>query len=63
MLKTHKNLRECCNWLERSQIQTLLEGNGMAVYDTESNEDLIDTLVQCVEDGDIEEQTIRDLIE
>ena len=58
-----KNLRTCINWLERSQIVDFLEGNGMAVMDDEDTEDLRDTLFQCVEDGDIEEASIRDLVE
>jgi len=41
------------NWLERAKIQELLEGNGMAVYDSESTDDLKATLIQCVEDGEI----------
>lgn len=41
------------NWLDRSKIQALLEGNGMAVYDSESTDDLRDTLRECVADGDI----------
>jgi hypothetical protein len=58
-----KNMRECINWLNREQITELLENNGMAVYDNETTEELEGTLSQCVEDGDIEEQTIRDLVE
>ena len=41
------------NWLDRKDIVKLLEGNGMACYDSESTDDLRDTLRQCVEDGDI----------
>jgi hypothetical protein len=58
-----KNMRECINWLNREQITELLENNGMAVYDNETTEELEESLSQCVEDGDIEEQTIRDLVE
>lgn len=58
-----KNMRECINWLDREQITELLENNGMAVYDSETTDELEDALFQCVEDGDIEEQTIRDLVE
>ena len=58
-----KNLRSCINWLNREQITELLEGNGMAVYDTESTNDLEDTLFECVQAGDISEETIRDLVE
>ncbi len=41
------------NWLDREKVVTLLEGNGMACYDTESTDDLKETLRQCVTDGDI----------
>jgi len=58
-----KNIRECCNWLDRAKIQELLEANGMAVYDTEPDDSLRDTLAQCVEAGDIDEQVIRDLVD
>ncbi len=47
------------NWLDREQIVQLLEGNGMACYDSESTDNLRETLRQCVQDGDIilDEQT------
>ena len=56
------NIRECINWLDRSQIQEFLERNGMAVYDYESIEELKDTLYQCIEAGDIPENDIKDLV-
>ena len=58
-----KNLKECINVLSREQIQSLLESNGMAVYDTESTEDLEETLLQCTEDGNFEEDEIRSMAE
>ena len=57
------DLRTCINWLNRDQIQTLLESNGMAVYDSESMEDLKDTLQECVKSGDIDKDEIRSLVE
>lgn len=41
------------NWMERSEIQALLESAGFAVYDNESDEDLREALYQAVEAGDI----------
>ena len=41
------------NWLSRDQVVSLLEGNGMACYDTESIDDLKESLRACIEDGDI----------
>jgi len=41
------------NWFDRHEIESLLEGNGMACYASESTEDLRDTLRECVKDGDI----------
>jgi len=35
----------------------------MAVYDSESTENLKDTLQECVESGDIDEDEIRSLVE
>lgn len=58
-----KNLRTCINWLTREQLKELLEGNGLAVFDSESTEDLGEALFECVEAGDIDEQTVRDLVE
>ncbi len=48
-----QSIHTAINWLDRSRVQKLLEGNGMAVYDSESTDDLKDALRQCVEDGDI----------
>lgn len=47
------DLRRDINWLDRSEIQELLEGAGFAVYDTESDEDLKEALFEAVESGDI----------
>jgi len=41
------------NWLSREQIVILLEGNGMACYDSESTDYLKETLISCINDGDI----------
>ncbi len=41
------------NWLSREQVVQLLEGNGMACYDTEQTDDLRAALIECISDGDI----------
>jgi hypothetical protein len=41
------------NNLGRDRIQSLLEWNGMAVYDSENTDELRETLRECVQDGDI----------
>lgn len=46
------------NWLPRSRIQELLEEAGFGVYDSESTDDLRETLRQSVEDGDIPEEVL-----
>lgn len=48
-----QNTHTAINWLDRSKVQELLEDNGMAVYDSESTDDLKDTLRDCIESGDI----------
>lgn len=48
-----QSIHTAINWLDRSKVQELLEGNGMAVYDSESTDDLRDTLRECVASGDI----------
>jgi len=48
-----QEMHTAINWLDRNEIVAYLEGNGMACYDTESTDDLRETLKQCVEDGDI----------
>ncbi len=47
--KTHTAI----NWLSRQQIVELLEGNGMACYDSEDIENLRATLTECIAQGDI----------
>jgi hypothetical protein len=58
-----KNLRACINWLDRKDMVSMIEGIGSAVYESESTEDIRDTLFECVQSGDIDEQSIRDLVE
>ena len=48
-----QNIHTAINWLDRERIVELLERNGMACYDTESTDNLRETLRECVEDGDI----------
>ena len=48
-----QRIHTAINWLKREQIVTLLEGNSIACYDSESTDDLKATLIQCIEDGDI----------
>ena len=54
-----QSVHTAINWLDRSKIQELLEGNGMAVYDSESTDDLRDTLRECVASGDIEPSALE----
>lgn len=53
-----QKIHTAINWLSRQQIVELLEGNGMACYESESIEDLREALKQCVEDGDISVDSI-----
>lgn len=46
------------NWLGRDKIVALLEGNGMACYDSESTDDLREALKECIKDGDISMEAI-----
>lgn len=48
-----QKIHKAINWLSRQQIVELLEGNGMACYGSESTDDLMDTLRECIADGDI----------
>lgn len=53
MVLVKQKIHTAVNWLSREQIVTLLEGNGMACYDSESTDDLRDALRECVANGDI----------
>lgn len=48
------SLRQEINWMDRSVIQSYLESAGFAVYDSEPDEVLRESLYHAVEDGDIE---------
>jgi len=47
------------NWMDRSEIVTILEGYGFAVYDDESEADLRAALISNIEDGSIDELAIQ----
>lgn len=53
----HHNLRSRLNWLDRSEVQRLLEDAGFAVYDHEDTDDLRDALDQSIRCGDIADPT------
>ena len=46
------------NWLDRAEIQEILERWGFAVYDSESTDDLREALQENIEDGTIPEEEI-----
>jgi hypothetical protein len=48
------------NWLDRSQLQALLESAGFAVYDSEPTDDLREAVRVAVEDGDLRIQAIEE---
>jgi hypothetical protein len=48
-----QKIHTAINWLSRQQIVELLEGNGMACYDSEETDNLRATLTECIADGDI----------
>jgi len=49
-----QDVHRAINWLDRSEIQDILERYGFAVNDDESTDDLRDTLRSNVEDGTID---------
>ena len=49
------DIRRRVNWLERKEIETILENYGFACYYSETTEELEDALVRAIEDGDIPE--------
>ena len=48
------------NWLDRSQLQALLESAGFAVYDSEPTDDLREAVRQAIIDGDIHIESIEE---
>lgn len=54
-----QSVHTAINWLSRNRIQELLEGAGFAVYDSESTDDLRETLRDSVESGDIPEWSLE----
>lgn len=46
--------KEAISTMERDEIVSALEGLGIACYDDEDTEDLVDSYVDSVEAGDIE---------
>lgn len=49
----NQEIHKAINWLDRSDIETLLETHGFAVYDTESTDELRESLRENVMDGTI----------
>jgi hypothetical protein len=50
-----QDVRTAINWLDRADMVALLEGVGIAVYDTESTRTLKEAIFENVMDGTIEE--------
>ena len=47
------------NWLERHQIQSILQEYGFAVYDSENTDDLRETLRENIQDGTISKSVLE----
>lgn len=53
------DLRKTINWLSRSEVETLLNGIGIACYTEESDTFLRDTLQENVECGEISVESVN----
>lgn len=53
-----QNIHTAINWMDREDVVSLLEGIGMACYDSESTDELRDALRSAIEDGDIDPDMI-----
>ena len=47
------SIRRTINWMERSEIVTILENYGFCCYDSETTEELRKALFENVDDGTI----------
>ena len=53
-------LAHAMNWLNREQLQKILENHGFAVHDCESKEELRGAIFDNVEDGTIKKNYVID---
>lgn len=53
------SLRKAINWLSRSEVESLLEGIGIACYSEESDTELRDALFENVECGEIDKESVE----
>lgn len=50
--------RERLNWLDRAEVEALLEGVGIACYESETTDELRDAVMANIEDGTILEEEL-----
>ena len=51
---SNRNVWKTVNWMDRQEIQNILESHGFAVYDRDTDDELRECLVRNVDDGTIE---------
>ena len=56
------SLKTKLNWIERNDLQTILERHGFAVYDSEDVDDLRDAVESNINDGTIPENELDEYL-
>lgn len=58
-MKTLGDISKIINWMNREEVVELLEGEGIACYDSESTDELREALLASVQDGSISVEALE----